>query len=309
MVKDENTFHYCRGLWYCHVDPWHGILICDIPSDAHMNITFSKAPLIEIIAELRWIPQGSTPLQSAPSQGAISPTVFLGGAKQEEFYMRLGAELYKSEFNRSERMMPAGLPFMLHEPVYRFRSEEKDKTSVIYQVGYGVFSVHGIPPYRSWDTFSPFVRIGIDALLKSRPDDDAPQPFSQISLRYIDFFGQELMHGLEIPSFLSEVFGMTMTLPAALTKVATSHQVKTLLNKVTLPIEIGDLTVSAGDGTFNNQPGVLLDSIASSTKGAPPNLGEILKTFDSAYRVIHSMFFDLTRPLHDLMKPEGANGK
>ena len=75
--------------------------------------------------------------------------------------------------------MPLGSPFVLHQPVYRFRSETKDKTSIIYQVGYGLFSVHGIPPYRSWDKFLPFVTSGIDALLKSRPEDDARQTFSQ----------------------------------------------------------------------------------------------------------------------------------
>ena len=269
----------------------------------NMNITFAKAPLIEIIAELRWIPQGSTPLQLADSSNMASPTVFVGGSKQEEFYMRLGAEIYKFDFSRSERVTPAGMPFMLHQPVYRFRSEAKDKSSVIYQVGYGIFSVHGIPPYHSWDTFLPFVKNGFEVLLKSRADTDVNERFSQVSLRYIDFFGEELMQGRDISTFVSENLGFSMPIPSALTEVASSSQVKTLLHRITLPTEVGDLVVSVGDGVFNNQAGVLLDSITSATNGTAPDLGEIMRVFDSAYRVIHKMFFRLTKPLHALMEP------
>ena len=296
-----------RGdLHYCELNSWHSKMNYGIDGHAHMSITFAKAPLIEIIAELRWIPQGSKPITGALTDESGSPTVFLGGPKQEEFYERLSAEFHRSDFSRSERVMPLGSPFILHQPVYRFRSEAKDKTSIIYQVGYGLFSVHGIPPYRSWNTFLPFVTTGIGALLKSRPEDDVKQTFSQLSLRYIDFFDESLMQGLDIPTFLSKVFGITITLPAALTRVATSNQIKTLLNKVTVPTELGELTVSVGDGTFNNRPGILLDSIASSTKGDPASLDEIMRMFDSAYGVIHRMFFELTKSLHELMLPGEA---
>jgi len=199
------------------------------------------------------------------------------------------------------------MPFVLHQPVYRFRSETEDRASVIYQVGYGIFSVHGVPPYHSWAKFSPFVKTGIEVLLESRGDADAKQPFAQMTLRYIDFFGEELMRGRDIPSFMSEVFRLSTTLPPALTKVATSKDVKSLLTKVVLPIEIGDLTVSAGDGKFNNQDGILLDTTASSSAETAPNSGAIMKMFDSAHGVIHSMFLELTQPIHELMQPQGAN--
>jgi uncharacterized protein (TIGR04255 family) len=274
-----------------------------------MGISFAKAPLIELIAELRWIPQGSTVLESAPApQQAILPTIFLGGTKQEEFYERVGGSLHKSGFNRSERLTPAGLPFTLHQPVYRFRSEAEDRSSIIYQVGYGIFSVHAIPPYHSWARFLPFVQAGIEVLLESRVEADAKQPFTQLSLRYIDFFGEELTRGRDIASFIAQVFGMSTSLPSALTKVAKSKVVKSLFTKVTLPIEIGDLTVSAGDGQFNNRQGIVLDTTVSTTAGTSPTLDAIMKIFNSAYSIIHSMFLELTQPIHDSMQPQGANG-
>lgn len=284
------------------------MLSCDIDCDAAMGITFAKAPLVELITELRWIPQGSTAFEPTVPQQTVLPTIFFGGTKQEEFYMRAGGALHKHGFNRSERLMPAGMPFVLHQPVYRFRSETEDRTSVLYQVGYGIFSVNGLPPYHSWARFLPFVKTGIEVLLESRADADAKQPFTQVTLRYIDFFGEEMTRGRDIPSFMSEVFGISTTLPAALTKAATSKEVKSLFTKVVLPIEIGDLTVSAGDGKFNNQAGILLDTTASSSAETAPNLDAIMKVFDSAYAVTHNMFLELTRPIHELMQPQGANG-
>jgi uncharacterized protein (TIGR04255 family) len=265
-----------------------------------MAITFAKAPLIELISELRWIPRGSTP-QPTPAQ---QPGVFVGGVKQEEFYMQIGGEFYKTGFDRSERLFPAGLPFALHQPVFRFRSEKEGNTSIVYQVGYGIFSVHAVPPYHSWAKFVPFVREGIKALLKTRPESDRDQPFSQLSLRYIDFFNQELMGGKDIASFASDVLKISTKLPIAISKVAASNQVKSLFTKIVLPIGIGDLTVSVGDGKFNDQMGILLDNNVSSTVEVRPEVDATMSLFESAYSVLHNMFLELTEPIRDLMKPE-----
>ena len=270
-----------------------------------MSVTFSKAPLIELIAESRWTPQGSSSLgPTVPSQGVLS-TIFLGGNKQEEFYTRVGSVLHKAGFNRSERLLPVGVPFMLHQPVYRFRSESEDKRSVIYQVGFGIFSVHAVPPYHSWSKFRPFVKNGMDSLLQSRPEADAKQSFGQASLRYIDFFGEQLTQGRDVQSFISDVFGISTRLPEALTKSAASGGVKSLFTKVVLPTKIGDLTVSVGDGQFNNRPGIIADWMASSYN-VTAGLDVIVDAFDSAHALIHDLFLELTWPIHDLMEPQEA---
>jgi uncharacterized protein (TIGR04255 family) len=270
-----------------------------------MPLTFAKAPLIELIVELRWTPQGSTALEPSVVQAGLSPTIFLGGTKQEEFYMRLGGALHKTGFNRSERLAPPGIPFLLHQAVYRFRSEEGDKASVLYQVGFGMFSIHAVPPYHSWSKFLPFVKNGIEILLQSRPEADMKQPIGQTNLRYIDFFGYQLTKGRDVQSFISGVLGISTSLPVALTKFAASKELKSLLTKVVLPTKIGDLTVSVGDGQFSNQPGILLDTTVSSSEIAP-SLDVIMGTFDAAYNVVHELFVELTRPIHDLMQPQGG---
>jgi uncharacterized protein (TIGR04255 family) len=272
-----------------------------------MALTFAKAPLIELIAELRWIPQGSTTVEP-PQQQPTFPTVFFGGVKQEEFYTRVSGALSKSGFNRSERLSQPGMPFVLHQPVYRFRSEDEDKKSALCQVGFGVFSVHAIPPYHSWEKFRPFVKNAIEALLAIRPEADLKEPFSQLTLRYIDFFGEEITRGHDLPSFMAQVFGISTTLPPALTRAAVSKEVKSLFTKVVVPIAIGDLTVSLGDGKFSNQSGILLDTAAAATN-TRPEMDAIMNTFNSAYSVIHNLFVELTKPIHELMQPHGANDK
>jgi uncharacterized protein (TIGR04255 family) len=271
-----------------------------------MDITFGKPPLIELIAELRWMPQGSTSIAPVPPQPPAAPMLFLGGTKQEGFYMGIGAALYNRGFNRSERLSPAGFPFMLQQPVYRFMSEAEDKKSVVYQVGYGIFSVHAVPPYHSWSKFLPFVTDGVEILLGSRLEADSKLPLEQVSLHYIDFFGQELMQGQDVQSFVSGVLGISVILPEAITKPAASKRIKGLYTKVGLPIKIGELTLSVGDGQFSGQNGVLLDWLASSHEVAPDRTA-IMEVLGSAHDLIHRSFLELTRPIFQLMEPQAAS--
>jgi hypothetical protein len=116
------------------------------------------------------------------------------------------------------------------------------------------------------------------------------------------------MQGRDIPAFMSQVLGISTTLPKALTQAASSDEVRSLFTKVVLPVGIGDLTVGVGDGKFNNQSGILLDTAVSATETVPDR-DAIIKMFDSAYRVVHSVFLELTKPIHELMQPTGVDDK
>lgn len=277
---------------------------CAIDSDALMVTTFAKAPLIELIAELRWVPQGSSILSAdVPGQEATRPGIFIGGAKQEDFYSQIGRELYHLGFDRSQRLLPMDVPFSLHQAVYRYQSEREGQSSVLYQVGYGIFSIHAIPPYHSWEQFLPFVRTGVEILLKTRPEDDRPRPFSQSSLRYIDFFNRDLIGEHSIASFVTDVLKIPLKLPVPVLKVAASNELRSFFTKIVVPVGIGDLTLNVGDGQFNNQPGILLDTMISATTETASDFMPIMNMYNSAYSIIHNVFFEMTRPIHDLMEP------
>jgi len=267
-----------------------------------MSIVYKKAPLVELIAELRWLPAGA-----APQQAGTVQVMFTNDVKVEEFFMRLGGELYQSGFQRSERLVPPGFPIIFGQPAIRFRSDDAVKKSVLYQAGSSIFSVHAIPPYRSWQNFLPEVKKGVEALLKTRGDGQEQAPFTQLSLRYLDFFGEELLGGHSMDKFISEVMGFRVALPDALTQASSPKEVRSVFLKFVVPHEIGTLSVSVGDGKANNQQaGVVLDTIVTSTAPIEPKFDAIISMFDAAHEVIKRTFLSFTKPIEHLMEPQKA---
>ena len=265
-----------------------------------MSTVYKKAPLIELIAELRWIPAGMAP----PQAGAVQ-VLFTSDAKVEEFFMRLGGELYQSGFQRSERLVPPGFPIVFGQPAIRYRSDDAVKKSVLYQAGSSIFSVHAVPPYRSWDNFLPEVKKGVEALLKTRGDGQEQVPFTQLTLRYLDFFGEELLGGRSMDRFISDVMGFSVTPPNALARVAKSKELSSVFLKFVVPVEAGTLSISVGDGKANNQQsGVVLDTIFTSTAPIEPKFDAIISVFDAAHDVIKKTFVAFTEPIERLMEPE-----
>src|SRR5712692_4130655 len=142
-----------------------------------MSLTFAKAPLLEIVVELRWVPPQIT-LQVQQQQGVV-PLVIptLGSSKLDEFFMRLGGRLHQQGFLAVERLLPPGFS-MLHQPVYRYRkAADPSPSPVLCQAGDGLFSVHGVPPYHSWEKFYAVVENGIRALLDARDSAQKDLPF------------------------------------------------------------------------------------------------------------------------------------
>lgn len=142
--------------------------------------TFAKAPLVEIVAELRWQPSGQ-PLQLTQAGGGagISPAVFIGDTTLEEFFLGFASHVNQLGFPRAERLVPSGVPLMPFRPVWRFRRSDNESAGVLYHIGPGLFSANAIPPYRSWRDFSPVVKSGVEALLKTRVESEKDAPFSQ----------------------------------------------------------------------------------------------------------------------------------
>jgi len=270
-----------------------------------MNATFENAPLVEIIAEIRWNPQPSH-LQVAMGHGtAATPVMALNTNSFEEFFMRFGGEVYQQGFELSERLVPAGFPMMLFQPVYRYRKAAREDASVLYQVGAGIFSANAIPPYRSWDTFSPTVEAGVLALLKTRSHGGGEAVFSSVSLRYIDAFGPDLTEGRDIWSFFRDVLGIKLDLPAGLTDHAQPGESPKPSLQLVLPLENKmTMSVGIGDGMVNNEPAIVMDTTVATTADLHASRESVMDTLNSARDVIHRMFIDLTRPISSLMKPK-----
>jgi uncharacterized protein (TIGR04255 family) len=270
-----------------------------------MTLSFEKAPLKEIIAELRW-GVGNTPLELPPNQPVPLPASFFADSVHERLFIGLGEELSKIGYGRSERLIPAGFPVLPSQPVYRYQSNSQSSKSVLFQAGPGQFSVHGVPPYKSWEEFLPTVRNGLEALLKVYPQTVGEQPLSLVTLRYIDFFEDDLTQGRDVATFMSEVLRIVVQLPNFVTTIATKGKIENLLLKFSLAVAAGTLNVTVGEGTLNNRPGILLDTSVATSSATAPNVDTIIGVLNAAYSVMHNMFINLTKPIQHLMQPKGA---
>jgi len=268
-----------------------------------MDETFKNAPLLEIIAELRW--QTSLPaIQPAQQQDQTVPPLLLGSIQIDNFLHRLGGEIYKLGFQRMERLIPAGSPVLQGQAVCRYRSDAENLTNVLYQVGAGLLSAHATPPYRSWKHFRPSVEHGIEVLLQTREQNERDVPFNLISLRYLDGFRSDLTQGREVGEFLSDVLKITLTLPDALLKYLRGGKSPKPFLILTVPSEHGALRISTGEAVVNGASTILLDMTFSTLEPIAPELGKILESFDRAHSVLHDIFIDITEPIHHLMRLE-----
>ncbi len=270
-----------------------------------MTVTFKNAPLVELVAELRW---GDTPTPAGP-QGV--PIVMQGvGPDLDQFLMRLGGEVYQSGFQRAERMVPLGFPVFPFQPIFRYRKDRADDSSVLFQAGQGLFSINAIPPYRSWETVSSVVRTGITALLKARALGDQKMPFTIANLRYINAFGSNLTQGQTIGDFVERVFGLSIQLPRAITdQVADGNKPKPHI-QLSFPLKSGaSMAILIGEGMINNEVSIILDMTVSSKYPVNPDVESIMSVFTDARNVIHSIFIDLTSSIRPLLEPieEGKN--
>ena len=262
---------------------------------------FSKAPLVEIIAELRWVGSSSAAQTQLNVPGFV-PIAPQGTAKLDEFFAKFGSEIFQAGFQRSEKIMPPGFPPILFQPAYRYRpiGDQSD----LVQIGAGMFSANAVPPYRSWKEFSPMVSKSIDILLSSRVDEEKALPFSSVTLRYIDAFGVEYFGGKTSGEFIREILGFSIVPPKAISNVMMEGGLVTTGMQLSMPIENNlVMNINVGDGMANGSPAVILDTTVSCNSGIEPTEHAGMSVLNSSCAVIHKMFFNMTQPLHPIMQP------
>ncbi len=268
-----------------------------------MSVTYDNAPLIEIVAELRWA-QGFT----HPGVGT-NGTVFalsFGQPSSEQFFLSFANEIASDGFLRSERLVPVGLPAVINQPAVRFRRDGVGSSSML-QAGPGFFSANAVPPYKSWKTFSPEVERGVTALLRSRPDSEREMSFSGLSLRYIDAFGPAHLNGRSIPEFVRDVLGFENRFPTAIARRAQQGDLPDSFLQFSLALDDRmRLQGSVGQAIVNQSRSALLDLTAIHVGEVAPKTDDVMQAFGRARDFLHETFVEMTESIHALMKPGGV---
>jgi len=227
--------------------------------------------------------------------------------KLDEFFMRFGGAIYADGFQNVERLVPQGFPFIPYQPVCRFRKHSSATHPALYQVGPGVFTANAIPPYKSWEVFSPIVRRGVEALLTTRRDMEHDEAFFSVSLRYINAFNSSLTQGQDVSEFVQKTLGISIALPDALSRqIARGENPKPYL-QLQLPMENGMvMTFAIGEGLVSGESAIVMDTSVASVTSVPSDAESVMSTLNDARSAIHDMFFGLTDPIKQLMQPAEA---
>ncbi len=265
---------------------------------------FEKPPLIELIAELRWLPAGVPAGNENALQLQIPAALFAAlGHSSEQFYMRFAGLVGAKGFLHSERLIPQGFPEMPFQPVYRYSKTGTQPGQAIFQLGSGVFSAHITPPYKSWDDFRPFVGIGVAALLEAR--DGSALPFNGATVRYLDCFTERFLQGLSTGSFMQQVLGIGIGVPDAISKHLPSGKEITPAIQLSVPLANDrKMDIALANGATPSGSGLVMNSSVSSSVVLRPEQDIVMHFLDGAHQVISDMFVTLTKQLHAVMDPQ-----
>jgi uncharacterized protein (TIGR04255 family) len=269
---------------------------------------FSNPPLVELIAELRWIPGAESPSIPVPPgtnqllQG-IAIQFPLRSPYQEESFSRFSNKVAEKGFGISERLVPVGFPLLPFTVVYRFRKPPAAGENYLYQIGPGLFSANALPPYRNWDSFRPIVREGVQALLESRHSTENT-PFERVILRYIDLFSEEFTEGKRSLRFLNDVLGLKLELPNTLKEqISDINGVQSGI-QLSMPLRNGlAMNLTLQDGAAAGKPGILMSTEVLTVQPTASEISNIMQTLENAHSSIRTTFLGLTEKLSAKMQP------
>lgn len=264
-----------------------------------MSVSVENAPLLELIAEVRWIPSGIRGDTGAANGPRIIPPP---ATSQHEFFKRFAGEVRGAGYTESTRLVPEPFPLLAHQPAFRCNSVNVGETKSLYQVGPGLFSANAVPPYESWSSFGPIVRSGVEALLRARDPGEKDSPFIGATLRYIDAFGPYLTRGLDTAEFARDVLGIKIDLPEGLTQHLQRGEAWKPFVQFHVPVRPGVLLALAlGDGVANDAPAILMDMSVSFDLALAPTCDDVMGAMDEAHDLIASAYKKLIAPIAPLM--------
>ncbi|MGD0759705.1 MAG: TIGR04255 family protein [Candidatus Sulfotelmatobacter sp.] len=260
---------------------------------------FANPPLIELIAELRWLPW---PDMQIPAPGTIMQVPF-APAHVEQTMGRFVDLVAAYGFSMSERVLPPNFPLVPFGVVYRIRETNAEQKNFLYQIGPGVFSANALLPYRNWNNFKPIVERGIRALIDSRHELERGK-FTAVSLRYINLFSDVFTEGQSGFTFLTEVLGMKVEMPAGVVQQVSDWKAAKLGIQLSVPLKTGlNMNLALNEGTGAGKNGIVMMTEVIAVQPTTADVGIIMDVLENAHTSIRTTFVALTNKLNAKMQP------
>lgn len=261
-----------------------------------MKERFTTPPLREIVAELTW-DQHDDVVGQDPSE-----PVFHRAYEEtfNDFLDRVGERGY----TRSERLVPQDFPCPPEQVILRvkhsnFRKGVDSGSKVLYQIGMGVFTVNALPPYESWDEFSPLVEAGLKDFFSLSLPGGNPDGY-RLKLRYINAFGEELTQGRSHKEFLCDVLGVAINLPESVLDQA-SREFELPFLDIVLPLDFGKMRLRFGEGLTNDEKTFILDLTVNYSSEYTRDVEAVMNAYSEGRNSIHNVFVNMTKNLHKEM--------
>ncbi len=264
-----------------------------------LSENFSNAPLVELMAEVRW--SASSPVVDETGD-VVEDMSF--DAHSDGLFQAFGEQMAAEGFLRSERLTPPGYPAPAGMAVYRFSSIGEDGESVVFQIGGGVLTVNAVPPYRSWDSFRPRVLKALEVLLSSWDETTRPERFTKVTLRYIDAFNDDYLEGASRNAFLTDVLGFRLLIPDPFEAHLDGSDPNLFLQFSSGLRSGGRVAVRTGHATVGNEDAIVMDTTVSHNNGAALESEAVLALLDSGHEVIHDTFVRLTKDVEHILRGE-----
>ena len=238
----------------------------------------ANPPLVEIVAEVRW-------------GGGIggNPTSFsLDSAADDAKFISFGIAVGKDGYNQLERVVPAGFPSIAGSVVYRYRKSDEDQHT-LYQLGSGIFTANGLPPYDSWTKFRKTVADGIRAAssVGSIPSNGP----LQLVLRYIDAFAGDGLLGRTPHALLKEMLGFSFSPPGNLKRQSEPTSARVNAEYPCLQDD-GLFVIEAGQGKKLDEAALVMTT-AVQISHETTDAESIMNRFDELQNELHQAFMDL----------------
>lgn len=260
-----------------------------------------NAPLVEVIAELKWeLPEFPAPGSGVPA--FIGPDI---AEKFERQFENFG-DLVSAEHSYRERLTPPNFPLLTHQPTYRFANRQDGQHTTLCQIGPGILSIHAVPPYESWSKFKTVVEICLQALLESIHSEDGVR-ISSIDLRYVDAFKRNLTQQHTTISFLQQVMGFDFSLPQVISQHLIEGEAVTPYSQLRIPMADNFfMLISVGEGTASGESAVIADTSVTKFRPVENSVSSLMKDLDRAHDVIRDVFDGLTKKISHLMPEVGG---
>lgn len=260
-----------------------------------MNERFENPPLREIIAELTWdVPE-------AEGHGGTEPIFHQA---YEEAFAEFIDFVGERGYSRSERLIPVNYPCPSNVAIFRarhkdYRHSNAAEAKVLYQIGAGVFTANALPPYESWDEFSPLVREGVEDFLKVNMPGGLPERLRP-KLRYINAFTGDLVGDVSHREFLCDVLGLNIQFPGGVIKEC-HGELEIPRVEIMLPFEFGRMVARFAKGAVGGDDAHILDITVQYNDELPPDIESIMDAYSRGRQKIHKIFLELTRSIHKKM--------